>query len=381
MQKKIIALAVAGLMSGAAFAQSNVTVYGVADLTFDNVKSSGGAVATTEPSHNRVSSNSSLLGFKGVEDLGNGMKAVFQFEGGVSPDSGAAFSWSRDSYVGLAGGFGTVALGQLSGPTRNLGAALDVFAGATGIGANSGIIGKFGSAIQGLTVDANTNPTVTASGRSVGLAGPFDTRFKNTIAYISPSFSGVTLVAAYVANENKTDATGAALNTSGYDLGANYTNGPIMAGLTYNSISVRNQITLLALANDIKAADTRLGGSYDFGVAKVNALYDRVKVSYGSYSETQSTWGLGVGVPVGAGKVVGQYYKARNITGGANPESGAKLYALGYEHSLSKRTILLATYAKLNNDTHAAYVFGVNGNPAVADASYSGFQAGLRHTF
>jgi predicted porin len=362
-------------VSGAAFAQSNVTVYGVADVTFDRVKASG--VGTNEPNHNRVSTNSSYIGFKGAEDMGGGMKAVFQFEGGVPVDTGGAFSFGRDSYVGVAGGFGTVAMGNLTGPTRGLGAAVDVFAGATGIGANTGIIGKFGGVLTGLTVDANGTPAATATNRSSSLGSMFDTRWKNAIAYISPSFSGLTATAAYVANENRA----AAIDTSGYDLGLNYSNGPIMGGVTYNAAKVRNTAAALGLFPNIKAADMRLGGSYNLGVAKISALYDRVKVSGTGYSEKQNTWGLGVAAPVGAGKVVGQYYKAKSISGAANANTGATMYAFGYEHNLSKRTMLKATYAHLNNGDAGNYNFGVNSESPVTGATYSGFQFGVRHSF
>jgi predicted porin len=382
MQKKIIALAVAGLMSGAAFAQSNVTVYGVADATFDSVKVSG--VGSAEPGHNRVSTNSSFIGFKGVEDLGGGLKAVFQLEGGASFDGAGAFSFSRDSYAGIAGGFGTVVMGNLTGPTRALGASMDVFAGSTGIGANSGIIGKFGGVLTNITVDANGSvaTAATAMTRSSTQTSTFDTRWKNAIAYISPSFSGLTVVAAYVANENKTDAA-SSLNTSGYDIGANYTNGPLVVGLTYNKANVNNSAANAALAGlvDASASDTRLGASYDMGVAKISALYDRVKVSGTGFSETQNVWGLGVGVPVGAGKIVGQYYKAGDISGSSFENYGARLRAVGYEHSMSKRTILKATYANLRAKDNGTYGFGVNGMAVTSGDKSTGFQVGLRHSF
>lgn len=387
MQKKIIALAVAGLMSGAAFAQTNVTVYGVADATFDRVKVSnaGAAPASTEPSHNRVTSNSSFLGFKGTEDLGGGLKAVFQFEGGVNTSSGAGYSFDRDTFVGISGGFGTVVMGNLTGPTRALGASVDAFASATGIGANSGIIGKFGGVLNGITTDANgsVSTTAVAPARSGTQTGPFDTRWKNAIAYVSPTFSGLTVTAAYVANENKTDAA-TSLDTYGYDLGARYANGPLMVGLTYNKANINNSagnVAGIALV-DASASDTRLAGSYDFGVAKIMAIYDRVKVEGNNFSETQNVWGLGVGVPVSAaGKVVGQYYKAGDISGSTFDNYGATLWALGYEHSMSKRTILKAYYANLKNKDNANYSFGVSGLAAGAGDKNTGFQVGLRHSF
>ena len=110
MQKKLIALAVAGLASTGAFAQANVTVYGVADASFDMVKLSGGA-ANELGNTTRVSTNSSLIGFKGAEALGNGLTAVFQFESAVGFDNGGALGANRDGYVGVASPFGTVVLG------------------------------------------------------------------------------------------------------------------------------------------------------------------------------------------------------------------------------------------------------------------------------
>ena len=119
MQKKIIALAVAALASSAAFAQSNVTVYGIADVGQAFVKSSGAANGVNQGTVGRLDSNSSYLGFKGVEDLGNGLKALFQFETGFAADKGfwsSTATSGRDSYVGLTSNFGTVLAGNLTHP-------------------------------------------------------------------------------------------------------------------------------------------------------------------------------------------------------------------------------------------------------------------------
>lgn len=380
MQKKIIALAIAGLASTAAFAQSNVTIYGVADATFDSIKTTGNNV---EPRHNRISTNSSLIGFKGSEALGNGLTAVFQFEGSVGFDGGAAFGGAnRDSYVGVAGGFGTIVAGNLTGPTRAFGAAVDVNAGATGIAANSGIIGKFGGYLEGAATGADGNlagftGAQTAIARSATASGPFDTRWKNAIAYISPTMAGFTVIGAYVANENKTDT----VNTWGYDVGVKYAAGPVLVGLSYNKAMVNNDAAVAGL-RDIDAADLRLVASFDAGVVKINGLAERVKVTATGISETQKVYGLGAIVPVGKGKITGQYYVARDISGTVfGTDTGAKLWSVGYEHSLSKRTILKANYARLSNDDQAGYQFGVNANNANVGETGSGFQVGIRHSF
>jgi len=358
MQKKLIAMAVAGLVSGAAFAQANVTIYGVADLTFDNVKSSGATASGNDlGQRNRVSSNSSYIGFKGAESLGNGMTAVFQFENGVSPDSTGGTWVNRDSFVGLAGGFGTVAMGNLTGPTRGLGAAMDPNAGATGISANTGLLGKMGG----------------GAGSSM-----FDTRWANTIAYISPSFGGMNVTAAYVANENKTNAaasgTAAQRNTWGYDVGFKYDNGPIMAALTQNQAKVGD-------VGGTKVTDTRLGGKFKMDAFSVGLLYDRVKTQATGVDQKRTAWFIPATFTAGPVVIVGQYGRAGKVSN--IDDSKAKMYSIGAEYNLSKRTMLKANYAQISNESAANYDFGVNavsGTPA-AGADPKGFQVGIRHTF
>lgn len=377
MQKKIIALAVAGLASTAAFAQTNVTVYGVADASFE-VASANNAVGPADlGSFTRVNTNSSLIGFKGTEDLGNGLKALFQFESAVNFDTaGGALSGGRDSYVGLNGGFGTVQMGKLTGPTRLLGAMVDLNAGATGPGANSSIIGK----------------PVAGAG-----AGTFDTRFSNTIAYVSPVIAGgLTLVGAYVSGENKSldnAAAAAIINTRGYDFGALYGNGPVFVGLTYGKVN--NNLSNIAAGSNLDSQQiVRLAGSYTLtGGHKFTALVERNKNEYNGIATfnaselKRNVWGLGAKVMVTAnGGLIAQYYRANAPKGdfyADNSNRGASLYELGYEHSLSKRTMLKASFTQLNNKANAAYDFnvGVVGGGFGVGANPQVLAAGIRHTF
>ena len=400
MQKKLIALAIAGL-SGAAFAQSNVTIYGVADATFDIINVSGGSAALSgnTPNFTRVSTNGSRLGFKGTENLGNGLTALFQFESNANFDNSAStLGTSRDSFAGLSGDFGKVILGNLSTPTRVLAAALDVNAGDDGIGTNQAIVGKLGGAL------ANAGTGVPAAGatRSATSSSLFDTRFSNSIEYITPSFSGLQATVAYIANENKTDTSGAKLNTSAYDLGLNYNNGPVLVGLTYAKVTEKNDVTGSApygsgalktyLGSDQKLKELRLGGSYDFGVATLRALYAQTKADGSLNDVKQTVWGIGGTYNVTTnGKLTAQYYHAGDLdkSTGADDNTGAKFCTLGYEHSLSKRTLLKANYAYLKNDEKTStngfgggYDFGKNSSGfAGDDIKLSGLQVGLRHSF
>jgi len=387
MQKKLIALAVAGLASTGAFAQANVTVYGVADASFDVVKISGDA-NNELGNMTRVSTNSSLIGFKGAEALGNGLTAVFQYESAVGFDNAGALGANRDSYVGLAGGFGTVVLGNLTGPTRALGGAVDVNSGATGIGANVALLGKLGNNLIG-TTDANGSyGGGSTCGRSSTCTSIFDTRWKNAIAYVSPSFAGLNATVAYVANENKALNGLAAANTTGYDVGLKYANGPAMAAVTYNAVSVGN-------AADLKVSDLRVGGSFNFGAASLRAIFDLARAdNFGGNKVTQAVYGLGATFNVTpASKLLGQVYVARDlkVNGSSADDTGAKLFEVGVEHSLSKRTMLKATYAMINNDKGAAYDFGINavgintgtlpGGANAVGGTVQGLSLGLRHTF
>lgn len=382
MQKKLIALAVAGLVSTGAYAQTAVTVYGVADLSFDTVKTSGGAANAKTGSYTRVSSNNSYIGFKGSEDLGNGLKALFQFETDVNADEGSMIGNKRDTFVGLEGAFGTVKLGTLTTPTRALGVATDVNAGSTGIGKYSALVDSVGvlgdvTGVQGLAVDA---------------------RHENTVLYTSPSFAGFSVAGAYTSGEDKgTDAdkiAGTYSDTKAWDLGATYNNGPILAGVTYAQAKFKD-------AGDSKVKNIRVAGAYDFGVATVRAMWNQAKAESNALTGDLkvNSWILGGTFNVTpAGKIIAQYTKARDVKGGAlaglgitGQNTGAKHYTLGYEHSLSKRTLVKVIYSRIDNESGAAYDFAVNGlndandanvaNRVIGGVDPSGLQFGLRHSF
>lgn len=383
MQKKLIALAVTGLLSTGAFAQSSaVTVYGVADLSFDVVKSSGdpwnfgpgGSGSANVGSHTRVSSNGSYIGFKGTEDLGNGLKALFQFETGLNVDGDKGGNslfgngTTRDSFVGLSGGFGEVKLGTLTTPTRALGLAMDVNAGATGIGDNKALINtsaRFGSVF-------------------VPFAG-FDVRQGNTIQYTTPSMAGFSAAAAYISGEDKrADGFNNPRNSKAWDLGLNYNNGPILVGAAY-AVAKDNY------SWDGKIKNARIAGAYDFGVASVRLLWNQTKTEAnigGGFDHKQNVWGIGGTYNVVSnGKLIAQYYAAQDekFNGNKLADTGAKLFEIGYEHSLSKRTMLKLVYARLNNEANADFNFATNPvNTAYFNnggVDPSGLQIGIRHSF
>ena len=291
MQKKIIALAVAAAASSAAFAQTNVTVYGIADLGQAFVKSSGAPNgAANQSTVGRLDNNSSYLGFKGTEDLGNGLKALFQFEVGYNADSGnsstqsSGFGAGRDSFVGLTGGFGTVVAGNLTHPIRAFGAKADLMPAGAGLGTAFSLTGKI-------------------AGNATGA----DDRAANAIAYVSPTFSGFSGTVAYVNGEKQPAGSNTAEHTA-YQVAAQYDNGPLFVGAGYHKVN-----NAAGVSTD-DARIYRLVGVYTLPTAtKLTALYDNTKADNNGGYDKRTAWSLGAAQSFGKNTVGLQYAKAGKI--------------------------------------------------------------------
>jgi len=341
MQKKIIALAIAGLASTAAFAQSNVTIYGRMDLGAAYRAGNSGGVNGIDDKYEIASGvgSGSRIGFKGVEDLGNGLKAVFQSEFGIGIDQTAAgttnATWTnRNSYVGLAGGFGTVVAGRLDGVRYGIFNTYDPFAGGT--------IGNFTQ--MTLQVD----------------------RADNAIAYISPNYNGFGLVLAYSSNtagpEPIANDGAAQLHT----IMGTYDNGPISARLDYEEV-----VTGIGPKTWVATA----AGSYDFGVVKVSALIDQIK--RGNLLKEQA-WLIGAKAPVGK-------FTLKAMVGGVNDkitdDKDSLKWALGVDYSLSKRTYVYANYGQIKNDDLAQRQLNWAANSQSAGYGTVGVDFGIAHSF
>lgn len=386
MQKKLIALAIAGLASTAAFAQTNVTLYGVADVTVESVKTSSGGVITTPTTggnygnFGRVTSNSSYVGLKGTEDLGDGLKALFQFETGFNADTGVYSGSGRDTYVGLNGGFGTVVAGNLTGATRALGNRMEMLPGNTGVGDAVSLLG---------------NPLNVGN---TGTTGTFDTRMANTVAYMSNDFNGLNFMADYSFGENKNLSNAATqLNTKAWELGANYTNGGWDLGYVFGKVNTGDSTP----GNVDTIKNNRIGLGYNFeGGHKVTFQWDKQTVEAVGGGELDATsYSLqGKYAVTPAGALIADYTIAKDQTGSmGGADTGAKMYTLGYLHTLSKRTMIKALYSRISNDPNANYNFSSGAVGAVNTAAsvlagtnaagfgpggdVSALSVGVRHSF
>lgn len=375
MQKKIIALAVAGLVSGAAFAQSNVQIYGIVDAAYLHSKANGTG------SSNQIASgvlSGSRIGFQGTEDLGGGLKAVFNLEYSLANDlslasggaaAGGAIGNARQQYVGLAGNWGTFIAGGLQTPAFGLTAKYDA------------LVGSALSPVRTLS-DASI-----AAGQAPG-TGAFNlntinasSRVSNAVAYVSPNFSGFTATAAYafggVSGDNVNTKTNDQERTYAFTL--EYTNGPLgIAGIYHNTDNIGNPLDAAANAD---ATEWAILASYDFGIAKLMGGYNRSNFDAGAGANTENdkVWNIGVVVPVGAGNVHFAYARATDDSALKSDDSSA--WSVAYTHSLSKRTTAYAGYTRVSNERNSnlGTIAGV-GAP-VAGKNASTYGVGLRHSF
>jgi predicted porin len=357
MKKSLISIAILSAISSAAFAQSNVTIYGTVDA---GIVSERGGIAGTATKLTSGAASASRIGFKGNEDLGGGLSAVFVLEAGVRVDTGALDNannqlFQRQSYVGLVSKeAGTLLLGrQYTSYYETLRDVAD----------------PFGAGYAGTS--KNLFPVVGDQQRT-----------NNTIKYITPTFNGFKGQVTYALGEQQGNAT------SGREYGAsvNYSNGPLNASVAYNG---RNNDTATVTTNGV-GHNALLAVNYDFAVAKAFFAYGKDKgmnsavlpnaTAFSTAPVAASTDSndilVGATVPVGqAGTVMASYIR-KNDKDVANRD--ADQWAVGYSYALSKRTSTYVAYAKIKNKNGASYTVGNNSESGTGDKA---FNLGLKHSF
>lgn len=399
MQKKIIALAVAGLVSGGAFAQSNVTISGQMKLGLEAVSAGGAAAGVNATSRTRVTSNTSNIIFQGKEDLGGGMSAVFFVDSEVMADSaggaaalagnGNGTFGSRQAYVGIGGNFGTVVAGRLDAHYTNM-ASIDA-AGFNDLALNTNSINLLGR-----------------------VTGAFGGRVDNAIAYLSPNWSGFSGKLAWTGLSESTNST-TPRKDSAWNLGLTYGNGPINVAYSYlavnnatangvvavgtativniNGASNGQNVTIAtagsAASMGLDARSNRLGLAYTFPMGlKVGVIWDSSKstpVATGLDTK-QTAWTLPISYTAGANSFYFTYGKAGDLSGsgvGNGANTNTKMTMLAYSYAMSKRTAVNVSWTRLSNDTAVATDFwsrqvgggyGAGGDP-------TSFTLGMRHSF
>jgi len=412
MNKKLVAVAVAGMLAAPLAAQAqtaNVTLYGRLNLDMEviNVKqdNSGGANKINEF---RVVSNSSRLGVRGSEALGGGLSAIFQIESAVGAANGGGLGstlGTRETFVGLQGGWGTVKLGYFLTPYDDI---LPIF----------GNVPTLATSILG--TQALWSNTGWAGNYQYG--GAFDDRAANSIRYDSPNIAGFTgsvQIGAATAGGDPTNgpqaitsgivATGTPAGTTlaqqrrhAYLMSLNglYNNGPFQAGIAYefhnnfrpNSIpnagTPANPDTSVVGPFRLQDQAFSVAASWNFGVAKIGGVFERIKYDIATGGTLQRNfWGGSVTWNLGPGQLYAMYGQAQNGSGSALDNSqvgairkgsntGAQQWEVSYTYALSKRTLMYAGYVQIANRSNGAYNFGVNQIGGACGLSSSGQVAG-----
>ena len=234
MNKSAIALAVAAALAASAAAQAETVLYGSArvgvqwqDLSPTPSNPVDAAAIAEQEDEWDVSNESSRLGVRGSEDLGNGLLGIYQYEFGVdlTNDSTGTLESNRPKFVGLKGGFGQISIGTQWRPYYNVIGVGDVFNGV-GFGSDRPL-----SEFQGARIPGHYLGGLTAPAKASGF------RAGNSIFYRSPDFAGLTFEGMLVVD----DAAGGDDAVDLYDLALIYRNGPIFAGATYANLEVEGE--------------------------------------------------------------------------------------------------------------------------------------------
>lgn len=332
MQKKLIAAAIAAVASTGAFAQ--VTMYGILDAGVAMYSGDAGATANSSKQVKMDTGfiNGNRIGFKGEEDLGDGMKGYAQAEFGFGQDTSTGLNSNRQTFVGLSGGFGAVSLGRQYTPMFGVIAAVDPY-GTSGLG-------------SAVAVDAD--PTTAAADAW------FDLRADNAVLY-SKAFGPVSVQGMVGLGETDGNVD----NNQIKALSVTYAQGPVVAAGVYQS--------KLNAAGNAKTWLT-VGGTYALPVAKLGLAYVQIGDDQTPASDDASVLHLGATIPVGKGNVLLAMNKYDNDANVDFTHFGA-----AYHHNFGKRTIGYVQYGKADSDNMTTRLNGAGHG--------QGFAVGLRHAF
>jgi len=330
MNKKLVAVAIAAAVAAPAAMANDTTLYGKVHMSINN--------SDTNDAWN-VSNHSSRLGVKGSEDLGNGLKAIFQYEMSYSGvDSSTAIGSARNSYIGLAGDFGQVRVGRHDTPNK-----VAFYAAGNERLADS-------------IIDLNSN------------FGFQELRTSNAIAYISPSFSGLTVAAAVVPGEAVgqgpltpvTDADGIA---DAYSVGVMYSGGGLKASVGYTDGS-----DLVGLSD---ATLLNVGATYTMDNFSIGGQYQESEAGPGGFPDKEA-WVLTGTAGFGNNTLIVMYGNAEDDNG-----VDADTLGLAVTHKMSKRTSAYVAYRNTDDTAVPSAWIGNGGTTAGGDA----FGVGMIHTF
>jgi len=359
MKKNLIALAVLGAFSGAALAQSNVTLYGILDVNYQRIDPE---VGDTQSGINGGHQSGNRFGLRGSEALGGGWSAIFTIEGGFSIDTGT----NANQNSAACGGAPVPPPGVLNpcgGATQSRLFGRQAWAGfQSGFGSLvAGRIASLSSGTGSFDMFGNVDPFVTGFGDS-NLGRAFSSanalRLDNSVLYKSPTFAGFTVGAQYSFNASGSEVAGSGNNVDVWGLGGSWGAGPFYAVITYDSIDIPG-------APDDQT-HLQLGGTFDFKIVKLHAGYaieeaTRVGTTVGNpllpstvNGPDADSWMVGVTVPLFGGQFLASYMDRDGdpvtVSPGVVDERDFSTWSLGYTYPLSRRTNLYASYSDTDGE-------------------------------
>ncbi|OOZ40943.1 hypothetical protein BOW53_05280 [Solemya pervernicosa gill symbiont] len=373
MNRKLLSLLVASLVSAPAITSADVSISGTMHMSIDSTDDGG----TSDSDNSSVSSNFSNIVFSGDEDLGSGMKAVWQVTSVTTLDEQSGDTWATGpSYLGLSGNFGTVIAGKADTPYFTFQSQFDVF--------------------DGTLADLATIMGTDAEGNELfrdDYADNFNLTTPNTVAYISPDMGGFTVVGAYVTDwavpgdedNNNLDA---------FSISGTYISGGLMIGAAFERHN--HDASLCSNADywdndhwsgctDAVSNDAiQIGASFNAGDTGVGLLWENID---GAAPIDRDAWAAYITQGFGNNTVKVLYTTA---TQSSLPASGedldeASMWAIGLDHALSQRTTVYGMYASLENDDDSErYLGGVDHGDRLGDGGgrdQSGFSLGIVHSF
>ncbi|WP_042414566.1 porin [Comamonas aquatica] len=341
-------LAVCG--TSAAIAQSSVNVYGRINTTVESQKIGADSKSV-------MNDNSSFIGFRGTEDLGNGLKAGFQLEGRFNADNGSGeggggLNFARHSEVNLSGNFGTVRLGKF-----NVGSYL---ATADYISMHNHDTGSSSDALYAYVFPEG-----------------------NQISYRSPDFGGVTAEFNYGFGEKanrETTLTGFGFDPANavggqhkgaFDAALNYNNGPLGLGLGYTQAKTNDA------GDSLKEQQLGLRASYTINSLTLGAYYQYYKASADAFDTKRHAYRLAAMYTLGASEFHANVGRAQGYKGDLdNLKTSATQWTLGYNYNLSKRTKVYGYFTKISNGDDIGY-----GPVTNAGDNFRSIAVGVRHLF
>lgn len=349
-------------------AQHSVVPFGTLDVTFESVRAGPPASAL------RVSSNSSGFGVRGSEQLGGGMQAIYQIEGGYNVDTGAGGLNTRDTYLGLSGPLGTLRAGFMSTPLRALGGRLNFVPGGTSIANNMGVM----STLNGLHAGLNA-------------------RLPNSVQYAAPPLAGVVATLLYAPGESRPGG----LSDHSTGAGLAYDSAPWYAGWAYENRRAQQKQAL----GDSSDWENRAVLRYTRGALAFNVGWDRLgsRGLYGSGGRSaygavaRDAWTVAAMLRHGPHDAMLHVSRAGRLrcSGAADSgqcapaligATGARQLSLLYHYTFSRRTMFIAFYSRISNGPQGRYDY--DANPVVAalgartpGADPTGVGWGLRHSY